>query len=142
MADPKKNEPTAHHHPPENTVGWYFYEFWPVMFFGMCFIIMCSMPVMLSVVFGTNDIYSSSDIVDFRFGLAMLIAFCFSLVVLFVVPRFIGWYVFILGMLGLVFMKDPVHNDIALSWGPWIALLFLTELFAANFFLPRMEEKE
>ena len=140
MVAAAKKDDKQHHHPPEGTVGWYFYEFWPVMFFGMCFILMCATPVTLSFIFGSSDPYSSSDIVPFGFGLGLLLAFSFSLVVLFVVPRFIGWYVFILGMLGLVFMRHPVHNDLAVSWGPWIAILFLVNMFAANFFLPVKED--
>ena len=141
MSTPPTKKPAPHHpHPPENTMAWYFYEFWPVMLFAFCFILMCSTPVALSAISGAHQRYSTSGVVDFRVGLGLFAAFVASLAVLFTLPRMIGWYVWLLGVFALVFFNG-FHPYNALHWGPWIAIWYLTALFLGNFFLPRKEQE-
>ncbi len=136
MVRSKVKSEEKHEHPPEHTFGWYFYEFWPIMLFGGLFVIMCAIPISLSGLFAASDVYSSSDQVWAPWGLFIIGAFLVCLTLMFVLPRLVGWAVFLIGVAWLVLAEGAT----AMNWGPWMAILFLFFMLVGNVALPQKKE--
>lgn len=118
-------------HPTPNTVAWYFYEFWPVMLFGGLFVLMVSVPLILSGAFAKADVFSSSDFVWAPYGLLIIAAFLVAWVITFCLPQIIGWYIFGLGLLALVSAEGWTATD----WGKSLAFFFLLFVFLGNIYM-------
>lgn len=143
------NSNHEHHHPREGSVSWYFYEFWPIMFFGVIFLIMCALPIILSGAFQEEYVFTMGEHELFGpynafpvYGLFILFSYALALVVMFVLPRLVGWVVFGLGVIALVLVQGVSDNTTALSWGPWVAIVWLGFVLFGNLFLTRIRGKK
>ena len=145
----KDSDSNAPHHPKEGTVGWYFYEFWPIMFFGLLFLLMCATPIVLSGMFQETYVYTMGEHDLFGpynafpiYGIFILVAFILALVFTFVIPKLVGWLVLALGVVALVLIQGVSGDTTALSWGPWIAIVFIGYMLFVNLFLTRIRGKK
>ncbi len=130
------DDPKHHHHPKENTVGWYFYEFWPIMVFGLFFVIMCSVPVALSMNFAATDVFSSANFVWWGYGLLIIASFLVAWVLTFLAPKFLGVYMFLLGVAALIM----VENGTGMNWGKSIAVCYLAFVFFGSIMLAKSKD--
>ncbi|MBX2860490.1 MAG: hypothetical protein KTR14_04605 [Vampirovibrio sp.] len=103
---------------PEATAKWFFHEFWGVILFGSLFVVMVSLPLVLS------------GVVELPiFGLAIILAFLGALAVTFLVPRFIGIY--IVAAVALIYIANPS----AISVGPTLTVLLLGTALLGTIYL-------
>lgn len=114
------NHSTNEHaeHPPEGTVAWFFFEFWPIVLFGGLFVLMCTLPLIFSGFLSLQAL---------GIGLAFLLAFA----VTFLATRFLGLYLFALGV--IAFTLQPQ----AFSMATWVGLFFLLFVLIGAMVLPQ-----
>ncbi|MEB3286411.1 MAG: hypothetical protein VKJ04_02795 [Vampirovibrionales bacterium] len=127
MAKQPPQQSSHQNHPEPNTVGWYFFEFWPVMVFGSCFVLMMAIPLCLSGAFAAGDYYSQASVWA-PYGLLIIGAFLMAWLVTFIAPWAMGAYVFLLGVYALIM----VENVTAMNWGWMLAVLFLAFMVLGN----------
>lgn len=113
------------------TPSWYFEEFWPVMIFGTCFVLMMAVPLALSSGFAKVDFYSQGAQVWGPYGLLIIGAFILAFLIAFTLPAIMGLYILCLGVYSLIL----VENATATAWGPWIALFFLLFVLVGNIYM-------
>lgn len=135
MTDDPKNH-THGNHPKENTVAWYFHEFWPIMIFGGFFVLMCAVPVALSTNFAANDVFSSANFVWWGYGLLIISAFIIAWLITFLAPKFMGVYMFLLGVAALILTEHAT----ATQWGSMIAVQFLAFVFFGSILLAKSKD--
>jgi hypothetical protein len=115
----------------EGRMNWVFYDFWPIMIWVGVFIIMCSLPVVLSGML--HNPFSAADVVWWGYGLLIAAVFLGALAVFIVAPRFAGIYTLLVSIYGLVlaerFQAWTIGNT---PWGSSIAILFLTYVLIGN----------
>lgn len=116
---------------------WFFEEFWPIIVPATCFLLMCAIPLTLSGML--HNPFSSSDIVWGGYGVLLVAEFIGAVVILCLAPRFLGIYLLILAIYGLIFaenfnaykvgfVSDGQHTWMISS----IAILFSTYIVIGN----------
>lgn len=132
MANDKQAEHPEHAHPPEGTVSYFFYEFWPIMMFAGFFIMMCSLPMFLSPDF--------SKVLSLP-ALGIILAFIGALAVTFMATRWIGVYMFTISLVSFLLTFVVYPESISVFAAYWIALLFVTFVLVGMIFLPQKIQK-
>lgn len=139
MAQEPAKKPQGHSpsHPEPNTVGWYFFEFWPIMVFGTCFVLMMALPLTMSEGFAAGDVFSSSDFVWAPYGILIIAAFLLGWLITFVVPRLMGAYIFCLAVYALILTE----NVTAMNWGWTLAILFLGFVVFGGIYMLKVKDE-
>lgn len=144
MQEPHMDDIVLHESSDENGVVnfetravWFFHEFWPMMIFGALFVLMVSLPVILSGQFAALNKFVTSDVVWSGYGLLIIGAYLLALALTFTMPRLMGWYLLVLSILALV----VTEGGEAWAVGPSIAVIFAVYMLVAIAVLPRREEK-
>lgn len=146
----KKNEPVHHAHPPEGTIAWFFYEFWPIMFFGGLFVMMCALPMILipssaSTIAAMTDPHKTikliRDIVLSPFALCIISAFLGAIAVTLYATRMIGLYLFLVALAAFTIIFVSFPEAITKFHITWIAIYMLGAIFVAMIFLPQRASK-
>jgi hypothetical protein len=132
---------SAHHEfditHPEGRFLWFFEEFWPIILPASCFLLMCALPLTLSGML--HNPFSASDHVWAGYGIMIIAEFLGAIALLCLAPRFLGIYMLVLAIYGLVFAENFNAYRIAfVSDGQhtWmissIAILFCTYVVIGN----------
>ena len=118
MADFKPPAILQHEHPVEGTTSWFFHEFWPLLLFGGLFLLMMSVPLVLT---GTLTLH----------GLVIFKALLFSVLLALTLPRLLPIYLLL--MAGVVFGVQPGAFQVGLS----IAVCFTAFTVIGMVWLPQ-----
>jgi hypothetical protein len=141
-----KNQPTeaaAHsHHPPEGTIAWFFYEFWPIMFFVALFVLMFCLPLILINPELTNMAAGTlakmvHDVLLSPAALGIMTAFLLGLAITLWATRFLGLYMLALTALafGVIFIQYPKASQVL--YIQWVAGMMLVFVLLGTIFLPQ-----
>ncbi|MEM0951645.1 MAG: hypothetical protein AAGI66_05820 [Cyanobacteria bacterium P01_H01_bin.74] len=116
---------------------WFFQEFWPLILLGSFFLIMCALPLILSGML--SNPFSASDIVWAGYGLLLIAEFIGAVVIICLMPKFLGIYLLMLSIYGLIFAENFNAYKVGFisdGQNTWmvssIAILFLTYLLIGN----------
>jgi ABC-type transport system involved in Fe-S cluster assembly fused permease/ATPase subunit len=118
MADYKPPATLHQHHPVEGTPSWFLHEFWPLLLFGGMFLLMMTIPLVLT---GTLTLQ----------GLVIFKALLFSVMLALTLPRLLP--IFLLVMAGVVFGVQPGAIQVGLS----IAVCFIAFTVIGMIWLPQ-----
>jgi hypothetical protein len=105
------------HHPQEGTRAWLFHEFWPIMLFAGFFVLMCSIPLVLTGILTLQ-------------GLSILAVFIAALMLVSFVPRTLP--LFLLFVAFNWFVVTPQAWD----KGAWIVTTFFAFTLIGMAILP------
>lgn len=149
MASNDKNPaPQAHaHHPPEGTIGWFFYEFSPIILFGGLFVLMCVLPMALipsnaTMLTPTKFWELIRKVVLTPWALGIMASFIGAFCITFWATRWIGMYMLMLVLVsfGIIFAIYPEASMV--FYIQWIALFMVVDVLVAIIFFPQRAEKQ
>jgi hypothetical protein len=109
-------------HPPYGTPAWFFHEFWPLMFFGLFFLMTMSLPLLFT---GFLSLH------------ALLIAFALlaALGLVLVLPKLMAFYVLLMAL--AVFFLQPQAWQTSTA----IGIIFLMFTVIGMVLLPQRKSK-
>lgn len=128
LADGSHKSPEEHAHPKEGTVGYFFFEFWPIMMFVGLFLMMCALPMFLSPDFSA---------VLSPWAAFILLSFVGSLAVLFLATRWIGMYLAVVSVAAFIVTFITYPESIKIFAIYWIAILFVLYVLVGMIFFPQ-----
>jgi hypothetical protein len=108
----------AAEHPPEGSRAWFFHEFWPLMLFGGCFLLMMSIPLVMT---GFLTLHA----------LLILKTFILALIITLTLPKLLAPYLLVMAL--VMFGMQPGAWQVGTS----IGVCFLSFLVLGIFALPR-----
>lgn len=131
----------------EGRMNWVFFDFWPIMYFVVYFLLMMAIPLTLSGMM--HNPFSSADAVWPGYGLLLFAEFVLALIIFILAPYFVMPYLVIVTIYGLIlaeqgrawkvgFISDGTHTWMI----SMIAILFLTYVLAGWFVLFKADRNE
>ncbi len=142
MADSKKPNQIVTHktfnaNKPGDRVAWFFYEYWPIIVPGSCFLLLCALPLTLSGMM--HNPFSSADVVWSGYGLLLIAEFVVAVLVIALAPRFLGIYLLLLAIYSLIVAENGkawtvgfVSDGLRIWPINVIAILFLSYVLVGN----------
>jgi hypothetical protein len=139
MSQSSEKQSAGHHaHPQvfdassaEGRMNWVFYDFWPIMIWVGVFILMCSIPIVLSGML--HNPFSAADVVWWGYGLLIGAVFLGALGLFIVLPQFVAPYVLLVAIYYLIAAEHfKAWAAGGMPWGNTITILFLTYALIGN----------
>jgi hypothetical protein len=118
--------------------GWFFEEFWPVIFWGAFYVLMLAIPLTLSGLFPNP--FATATTVWPAYGLLIIAYYLIAIAIALIAPGWIGAWLLLVAIYDLI----AAEHGQAWYWGDSIAVLFLMYVIVGIgvFLISGLEEKK